>query len=76
MDQLGGVPVGEAETAVRAGAGDIFRLGCSVDPVALEGKSDPGGADGVIGAGRKNKLVGDALLLGGEGEDLGVYCLS
>ena len=55
-----------------AGAGDIFRFGCSVDAVALKGVTDPGGADGVIGAGRKNELIGDALLLGGEGEDFGI----
>ena len=76
MDQFRGVPVGEAETAVGAGAGDILRLGRSVDAVALEGETDPGGADGVIGAGRKNELIGDALLLGGEGEDLGEVATS
>ena len=53
------------------GAGDILRLGGAVNAVSLQGETDPRGADGVVGAGRKNQFVGDALLLGGEGEDLG-----
>ena len=72
MDQLGGVPVGEAETAVGTGAGDILRLRRAVNAIPLKGETDPGRTHGVIGAWRKNKLIGDALLLGGEGEDLGV----
>ena len=55
-----------------AGTGDILRLGRPMDAVTLEGETDPSGADGVVGAGRKNKTVSDALLLGGEGEDFGV----
>ena len=72
MDQLGGVPVGEAETAVGTGAGDIFRLGRAVNAIPLKGETDPGRAHGVVRSGRKNETVGDALLLSGEGEDLGV----
>ena len=72
MDQFRGVPVGEAETAVRTGAGDIFRLRRAVNAIPLKGETDPGRTHGVVRAGRKNKTVGDALLLSGEGEDLGV----
>ena len=72
VDELGGVPVGEAEATVGASPGDIFRFGCAMDAVALQGKTDPGGADGVIGSRGKNQFVGDAFLLGNEGEDFRV----
>ena len=72
VDQLGRVPVGEAETAVGAGAGNILRFRGSVDAVALKREADPGGADGIVGAGRKHQLIGDSFLLGGKGEDFRV----
>ena len=59
-----------------SGARYILRLGGAVDAVARQREADPGGADGVVRAGGKNQLIGDAFLLGGEGQDLGIKTLS
>ena len=72
VDQLSGVPVGQAETAMGTGAGDIFGLRSSVNAIALEGESDPGGADGVIGSRRKDQLIGDALFGGDIDKNFGI----
>ena len=54
------------------GAGDVLRLGRAVDAVPLEGEADPGGAHGIVRAGRKNEPVGDTLLQGDESENFGI----
>ena len=45
------------------GAGDIFGLRSSVNAIALEGESDPGGADGVVGPRGEDQFIGDAFFL-------------
>ena len=49
VDEFGRVPVGETEATVGAGARDVLGLRSSVDAVALEGESDPSGADALFG---------------------------
>ena len=72
VDEFGSVPVGQAETAMGTGAGDIFRLRSSVNAIALKGQSDPGGANGVIGPRREDQLIGDALFGGDIDKNFGV----
>ena len=46
------------------GTGDIFGLRSSVNAIALERESDPGGADGVVGPRGEDQFIGDALFGG------------
>lgn len=57
---------------MRARAGDVLWFGGTMNTVALERKPDPSGADGVVGAGRKDQLVSNALQLSGQSEDFWV----
>ena len=54
------------------GAGDIFGLRSSMNAIALKGEPDPSGADGVIGPGRKDQLIGDALFGGDIDKNFGI----
>lgn len=72
VDQFGGVPVGQAETTMRSGTGDIFGLRSSVNAITLKGEPDPGGADGVIRTRRKDQLIGDALFGGDIDKNFGI----
>ena len=72
VDEFGRVPVGETEATVGAGARDVLGLRSSVDAVALEGESDPSGADWVIGSRGENQFIGDALFGGHVDEDFGI----
>ena len=72
VDEFGRVPVGETEATVGAGARDVLGLRSSVDAVALEGESDPSGADWVIGSRGQNQFIGDALFDGHVDEDFGI----
>ena len=72
VDEFGSVPVGQAETAMGTGAGDIFGLRSSMNAIALKGEPDPSGADGVIGPRRKDQLIGDALFGGDIDKNFGI----
>jgi len=72
VDQFGGVPVGQAKTAMGTSAGDIFGLRSSVNTITLKRESDPSGADGVIGSRRENQLIGDALFGSDIDENFGI----
>ena len=66
------IPVGEAKAAAGFAAADFFRLWRAVDAVAGQVEPDPGRADGIVGPGLNDKLLGDALALRGAGQDGGV----
>ena len=53
-------------------AGDVFGLRSSVNAIALEGKSDPGGAEGVIGPRGEDQFIGDALFGGDIDKNFGI----
>ena len=72
VDEFGRVPVGETEATVGTGARDVLGLRSSVDAVALEGESDPSGADGVVGPRGEDQFIGDALFDGHVDEDFGI----
>ena len=72
VDEFGRVPVGETEATVGTGARDVLGLRSSVDAVALEGESDPSGADGVVGPRGEDQFIGDALFGGHFDEDFGI----
>ena len=72
VDQFGRVPVGETEATVRAGARDVLGLRSSVDAVALEGESDPSGADWVIGPRGEDQFIGDAFFGGDIDKNFGI----
>ncbi len=72
VDEFGCVPVGETEATVGTGARDVLGLRSSVDAGALEGESDPSGADWVIGSRGENQFIGDALFGGHVDEDFGI----
>ena len=59
-----GVPVGEAEAAMRLGSADLLGPGRSVDAVGREGESDPCEAHGVVGARRVDVLRAGAGRVG------------
>jgi len=72
VDQLSGVPVGQAETAMGTCAGDIFGFRSPVNAITLKRESDPSGADRVIGSRRKDQLIGDALFGGDIDKNFGI----
>ena len=43
-----------------------------MNAVALKGKSDPSGSDGIVGAWGKDQLISDALLLRNNSQDFGI----
>ena len=54
------------------GTGDIFGLRSSVNAIALERESDPGGADGVVGPRGEDQFIGDALFGGDIDKNFGI----
>ena len=66
-----GVPIGEAEAAVRLGAADLFRLGCAVNAVTGTAQADPRGAHRIIGTGWNVQLATNFFRFGGFAENFG-----
>ena len=56
-----GVPIGEAEAAVRFGAAHVLGARGAVDAVAGAVEADPHGADGVVRTGWKREFAADLL---------------
>ena len=65
LEEVFGVPVGEAEAAVRFGAAHIFRLRRAVDAVARLVEAEPHRAHRIVRAGLKDEFASKFLGLGG-----------
>ena len=55
-----GIPIGEAEAAVRFRFSDVLRAGCAVHAIAGQVEADPRQAYGIVGAGWNEQFPRDA----------------
>lgn len=72
LEEVFGVPVGEAEAAVRFGPADLFGFGSAVDAIAGTAEADPGGANGIVRSGGNGEFAADLAGFGGFAEDGGI----
>ena len=69
LEEMFGVPVREAEAAMRFGAADLLRLRRAVNAVARTTQANPRCADGVIRTGGDVELAANFFCFGGFAEN-------
>ena len=72
VHQFGGIPIGEAEAAMRFGVADGFGGGGAMDAIAGTVEADPGDTNRIVGAGRDAQALADGGGFGIIGEQVGI----